>query len=211
MLKTNIEIIELQEKLRCHPVYDSIKTIEDLRCFTEHHIYSVWDFMSLVKYLQSEIAPATYPWFPEKKGNQRRFINEIVLEEESDVTLLKGKYLSHFEIYQLAMNEIGADTIPSRLFIEFIKRRGISELKYSPDVPLSAEKFIRNTFNFIQTKKLHVIASAFTFGRETIVPLMFRSILNTLGVSKEDCPTFYYYIWTCYIIPDTPRSDIYNS
>ena len=53
MFENNLEIKALQNKLHVHPIYESIKTLDDLKCFTEHHIYSVWDFMSIVKYIQS--------------------------------------------------------------------------------------------------------------------------------------------------------------
>ena len=44
-------------QLEGHPIYEAIATLEDLQRFMEHHVYSVWDFMSLVKYLQGVIAP----------------------------------------------------------------------------------------------------------------------------------------------------------
>ena len=46
-----------------HPVYAAVDSVDALRLFMEHHIYSVWDFMSLVKFLQSQIAPAGAPWW----------------------------------------------------------------------------------------------------------------------------------------------------
>ena len=193
MFDTNKDLLTLQNKLNNHPVYESIQTIEDLRCFVEHHIYSVWDFMSLVKYLQHHIAPASYPWFPNANGNLRRFINEIVLEEESDETLIEGQHLSHFEIYQQAMEEIGANTSTSKSFINTVKNSNL-EKALELSIPLPAKKFIETTFNFIKSDQLHIIASAFTFGRETIIPKMFISILDKLGVRDNECPTFYYYI-----------------
>ena len=106
MFTINHDIINLQNKLENHPIYESIETQEELQCFVEHHIYSVWDFMSLVKYLQFRLAPTSYPWFPQVSGNSTRFINEIVLEEESNELPNGGQYSSHFEIYQQAMIEI---------------------------------------------------------------------------------------------------------
>jgi uncharacterized protein (DUF1810 family) len=44
---------DLQHKIINHPSYKAIKTIDDVKHFMEHHIYAVWDFMSLLKSLQS--------------------------------------------------------------------------------------------------------------------------------------------------------------
>ena len=83
-------IVSFKQQLEQHPIYSSINTLEDLRCFMEHHVYSVWDFMSLIKYLQSKVAPDEYPWLPGGDSSVRRFINELVLEEESDQALPSG-------------------------------------------------------------------------------------------------------------------------
>ena len=32
-----------------HPLYEKVKTIDDLHQFLESHVYAVWDFMSLLK------------------------------------------------------------------------------------------------------------------------------------------------------------------
>jgi hypothetical protein len=59
----NSEVIQpLQQQLDNHPVYAALQTMDDLRCFMNHHIFSVWDFMSMIKYLQQKVAPTTYPF-----------------------------------------------------------------------------------------------------------------------------------------------------
>jgi hypothetical protein len=62
-----------------------VRTLGDLRVFIPHHVHAVWDFMSLLKSLQAALAPSGYPWAPSANAATRRFINEIGLEEESDV------------------------------------------------------------------------------------------------------------------------------
>ena len=79
------------------------------------------------------------------------------------------------------------------MFIETVKKKGLNyALELS--IPNSAKQFIKTTFSYIQSEKIHIIASAFAFGRETIIPKMFISILNKLKIKEKECPTFYYYI-----------------
>lgn len=182
------------KQLENHPVYEAVSTIEDLQCFMEHHIYSVWDFMSLIKYLQSVVAPTEYPWTPKGEGSVRRFINELVLEEESDETNVTGEHSSHFELYLRAMSEIGADTNPSTAFIKTVNEQGINKALESPFVPSPSRNFTAGTFKFIQHNKPHQVAAALALGREHIIPCMFRSILKKIGVSEKEAPIFHFYL-----------------
>ena len=80
----------LRAKLVGHPVFYSVTTLPRLRVFMEHHVYPVWDFMSLLKSLQQTFAPHGSPWLPDGDGDIRRFVNEIVTKEESDQALPGG-------------------------------------------------------------------------------------------------------------------------
>ncbi len=190
----NVEDIKpLQTQLNQHPVYSAITNLEDLRCFMSHHIYSVWDFMSIVKYLQQQIAPTTYPWFPQHDGSVRRFINELVLEEESDKTL-DGSFSSHFELYCGAMKEIGANIEIPLHFIEQVKQQGIYQMLLSEQIPLPSRQFMQKTFDFIASKKPHCVAAALALGREHIIPSMFREFLTNIGISEQQAPIFHFYL-----------------
>ena len=105
-----------RQQLNDHPVYGAISGMADLRCFMAHHVYSVWDFMSLIKSLQHVVAPTLVPWSPRGDASVRRFINELVLEEESDETMDGQGHTSHFELYLACMAAIGADTAGIRRF-----------------------------------------------------------------------------------------------
>ncbi|MEM1453373.1 MAG: DUF3050 domain-containing protein, partial [Planctomycetota bacterium] len=106
----------LEEAKACladHPVYRSLSTADDLRRFMEHHVVCVLDFMSLVKSLQRDLTSVGPVWVPPADPEAARFINEIVLDEESDAAF-GDRPASHFEWYLAAMDQVGADTGPIR-------------------------------------------------------------------------------------------------
>ena len=53
--------------------------------------------------------------------------------------------------------------------------------------------FINFTFEVIQTKKPHVIAAVFTFGREDLIPDMFTAIVNEYN-TENNLDKFVYYL-----------------
>lgn len=198
MAEINLEPIRpLQDELARHPIYESLRSVEDLRIFMQHHVFSVWDFMSLIKYLQRQIAPAQVPWMPQGDPAVRYFINQLVLEEESDAAPGPGgapAYGSHFELYCRAMEEIGADTQRPLRFLALVRERGIDAALYDDMVPLPARYFSETTFGFIREDKPHEVAAALALGREQVIPEMFRGFLREMHVSETQAPTFHYYL-----------------
>ena len=184
----------LKSQLNEHPVYKAVETIDDLRCFMEHHAFSVWDFMSLVKFLQAVIAPSRSPWVPPSEPDLCRFINELVLEEEADEMPDGKSFLSHYEIYLLAMEEIGADTSKIRTFVDTVRNKGIEEALRLPDIPEASRAFTTTTFSFIDEKEPQKAAAALALGREHIIPVMFKGILKNMGINKKQAPMFHYYL-----------------
>ena len=163
------------EKLVNHPVYASIQSIEDLQFFMEHHVYAVWDFMSLLKALQNKLTCVNIPWIPTGNANTRYLINEIVTGEESDVDNL-GQRMSHFELYLKAMQQAGASTASVEMLIEEVQAgRELTTIFSSSFIPASAGKFLGNTFDVIETNQAHLMAAVFTFGREDLIPEIGRA------------------------------------
>jgi len=195
-LIANKRVETLKEKLTRHPIYESVETLQHLRCFMEHHIYAVWDFMSLLKALQAAVAPAQTPWMPSSRPELRRFINEIVLGEECDEYNVAGtrRFVSHFELYLLSMEEVRADTRPIRQFISVVNDNGVEAALGLPIVPQPAIEFVRSTFQFINEQKDHCTASAFAFGREDLIPAMFGALLERMKISEVMAPNFHYYL-----------------
>jgi Protein of unknown function (DUF3050) len=188
----------LRQRLDNHPVYNAVHTMDDLRLFMSHHVFSVWDFMSVVKYLQKEIAPADYPWVPRGNPSVRYFINQLVLEEESDQAPPNAQgepvYASHFELYCAAMKEIGADSSAALAFVDKAAKDGIESAFASNLAPTASLEFMKTTFGFLASGKPHVVAAAFALGREHIIPGMFRALLQRMGITEQDAPTFHFYL-----------------
>jgi hypothetical protein len=169
----------LRARLNAHPLYASIRTPEHLRLFMQSHVFAVWDFMSLLKALQSQLTCTTVPWSPTPFPASRRFINEIVLGEESD--LFQGRAISHFELYLEAMQQARADTTPIRSLLS-----NVAHGSFSPstlEAPAAARAFVRSTFYVIHSGNLAATAATFTFGREDIIPDIFCNLVRDLNTS----------------------------
>ncbi|MAT66589.1 MAG: heme oxygenase [Gammaproteobacteria bacterium] len=189
-------IQSLRNDLNQHPVYAAIQGLDELRVFMEHHVYSVWDFMSVVKHLQAVVAPDGFPWVPLGDGDVRRFINEMVLGEECDEAMpgSGAGYTSHFELYCQAMEEIGADSGPMLAFVDTVRQQGVDAALALSSVPSPSRDFTTTTFRFLTSGKPHEAAAALALGREHIIPDMFRAILERSGIGRQDAPIFHYYL-----------------
>lgn len=171
-------------RLVVHPLYEVISDRQTMHTFMESHVFAVWDFMCLLKFLQRRLTRAEEPWWPRGDGATRALINEIVAGEESDRTE-DGRYLSHFEMYVEAMEESGADTGPIRRFLRALED-GVAPLEAleHPSVPAPARAFSTATLEMVERGELAEVASAFTLAREAVIPAMFGPLIRR--VDRED-------------------------
>ena len=178
MEKINHQLNPLIAKLTHHELYESLSNLDHVKTFMRYHVFAVWDFMSLLKSLQSSLTCTTVPWIPSKNSNTARFINEIVLGEETDQDE-HGYFKSHFDMYLSAMKQAGADTSKIDHFISLLQNDAdIDEALNQAEVNAVVSDFVKFTFDVIATGKPHVVASVFTFGREGLIADMFIEILN---------------------------------
>lgn len=184
----------LRQKIIAHPVYGKIADLNDLKIFMQHHVYAVWDFMSLLKSLQNQLTCTQVPWFPVGHADTRFLINEIVVGEESDLDL-DGQRKSHFELYLDAMAQADAD-LSMQTFVNSLQQNQSFETAYAlAKTPVAAQQFVNFTFTRIQEGKSHVLAAIFTFGREDLIPGMFMSLVNDIHKSFPDTVSkFKYYL-----------------
>lgn len=183
-----------REELVQHPVYKGLHCMDAVRTFMKYHVFAVWDFMSLLKALQRAVTCVEVPWVPRGEPDVRRFVNEIVLAEESDEDG-RGGYLSHFELYCQAMEECGADTRPVETFLEALREGGDtrSALRRAA-VPEPVRQFVEHTLTIASCGQTHRIAASFFFGREDVIPDMFRALVEDLRAEFPQLRQLIYYL-----------------
>jgi hypothetical protein len=166
-----------------HPIYQRVKGATSARTFMEHHVFAVWDFMSLLKALQRRLTCVDVPWIPPVDPRAARLINEIVVAEESDEDG-KGSFAGHFDLYLEAMRDVGADTTRIEHFLDAL-RAGfpLDDALDHARVPESVSSFVKNTVDLALHAETHGIAAAFFLGRENVIPEMFDKLRASLEPS----------------------------
>jgi hypothetical protein len=164
-----------RKKVLGHALYGQLNNMGAVTTFMEHHVFAVWDFMSLLKTLQRRLTCVQVPWVPTGPTGSRRLINDIVLVEESDE--LGDGFISHFELYLDGMRQAGADVTRIDAFIQLLRsgKPVLPSLKES-GAPEAAAEFVATTWEFIDHAPVHCQAAAFAFGREDLIPDMFDQV-----------------------------------
>jgi Protein of unknown function (DUF3050) len=191
----NDHLCSLRAALLDHPIYTHVASVADLRRFMEDHVFAVWDFMSLLKRLQQDMTCIEVPWFPAENAKAARLINDIVIGEETDVGP-DGSYVSHLALYLRAMRDVGASTR------QFEKFRSLVLVGVPVEVALQrigapphVQVFVAHTMALANSGSTEEVLAAFFYGREDIIPEMFRRLLDTLYDANRDNDRLRYFIY----------------
>ena len=183
----------LKNRLRNHSLYSKIKDVDDLKIFSNAHVYAVWDFMSLLKFLQINLTSISIPWFPSKNTTTAKLINEIVAGEETDEDQ-EGQPVSHFEMYIDSIEEFGLNT--SEIINNLNTLNNIETIDKDIEklnIKSYVKDFLKFTFSVIKRGKIHEVASVFTFGREDLIPDMFIPLIEGINSENNDLNKLIYY------------------
>jgi hypothetical protein len=191
----NDHLSNLRAALLDHAVYTRVSSPAELRLFMEDHVFAVWDFMSLLKRLQQDMTCITVPWFPADNAKAARLINDIVIGEETDVGP-DGSFVSHLALYLRAMRDVGASTR------QFEKFRSLVLVGVPVEVALTrigapphVQAFVAHTMALANSGSTEEVLAAFFYGREDIIPEMFRRLLDTLYGAKHDSDRLRHFIY----------------
>lgn len=196
--------IEVQDKLAAlarnmefmehHRVFAMVDSIESLHTFMQWHVFAVWDFMSLVKRLQRDLTCVTLPWLPPHHTKASRLINEIVLGEETD-DLPDRQHASHFDMYLMAMREVGADPVRISQFIDMVRcGMSVESALKQAGAPEAVAAFVQSTVNTAMQGETAAVLGSFFYGREHVIPHMFSHLLKSWTVDPAQAPMFVYYL-----------------
>ncbi|WLR51976.1 DUF3050 domain-containing protein [Bacillus tianshenii] len=188
------EVEAVREELLAHPVYEQMTSAERVKVLMKHHVFAVWDFMSLLKRLQQELTVVAVPWVPAQNANYGRFINEIVLGEETDEDG-QGGYISHYELYLNAMKEVSADTSAIETYMALLSE-GANPLEVLEQIDLAptTKVFVKENLSLAMNGKNHEVAASFFYGREDLIPDMFEKLITETIAKDMSADWLNYYL-----------------
>ncbi len=188
------ETADLRSELLQHPIYSQITDVASLQVFMQHHVFAVLDFMWLLKRLQRELTCVDSLWLPRQECELSRFVNEIVLAEESDENG-KGSFRSHFELYLNSMDDVQANREQIVRFTQSLRDGvAVADALRFVIAPASVQNFVNFTYQVATTCSAAEVACVFCFGREDIIPEMFQRLLTSFIETDMQVPSLSYYI-----------------
>lgn len=192
-------ILDLRQKLTRHPLYQRIDSMEALRCFMESHVFAVWDFMSLVHAMKRHLSPQRQLWTPGPSPAHLRTVYEILRDEETDSWPHPADgtlhTTSHFQMYRMAMSEVGADTRAIDELVGHASRSSTvpEDVAQWMQLPDDLRGFLNLHLCLVREDEFPAISAAFYYGREAILPDLFEQVLAQPWFQQSKAPLFVTY------------------
>ncbi|EMR02057.1 DUF3050 domain-containing protein [Cesiribacter andamanensis] len=186
----------MRVRLLAHEIYQQFETLDDIREFMEHHVFAVWDNLSMLKALEASISSTTPSWTPSEEPQTNRIVNEMLVEEESDSDG-NGGYISHFELYRQAMHQAGAKTyLIDRLLVLLQQEDSLqAALDKEVSLPQSIKNYLLQNWAISHCGKAHKIAAAYFLGREDLVSeLLHKLDTELIHHHQQDLALFREYL-----------------
>lgn len=192
----NQQLTEFKNKLQQHPAFNSIQSLAELKIFSAYHIFLVWDYMSLLKSLQTQLTCIQTPWKPVQSPHIRYLINSLVLKEESDIAA-DGNYASHYEMYRDAMQAMNADTgLMDNLMAHIETNMPVIKAIELSNIPGPLKDFLEYTFWVVQKSSLHEQAAVLCYGREGFGhQLLYHKVVALQGNHTDELKPLIYYLY----------------
>jgi hypothetical protein len=136
------------------------------RIFMSHHVFAVWDFVTLLKRLQQELPGARLPAPAEELA-----------------------------LYLQAMEECGADTGPMDAFLAgLLDGQSPVDSLTQAGAPEAVRQLVTTTLDIGAHGSVSEVCAAFSWGREALVPSLFEGLLHTLERSGQPAPRLHHYL-----------------
>lgn len=193
--KITDQVAALTHALNNHQVYDLMNTLNDVREFMEQEALIAWGYMSLLKALQLQLTGTAVPWMPSANATVCRFINETVLNEESDFNL-EHRPQSSFEMFLESMLELEADVFAITGFMhEAHNLESLFLTLKHEKLSQPVRDFLEHTFNLIEENKPHAIASALAYGRAGFAPDRLKAVVEQADEqSRKNFPRLLHFL-----------------
>jgi hypothetical protein len=157
-----------------------------------YHVFAVWDFMCLAKRLQRDLTSLDLLWLPPARPALARFINSLILAEETDLDP-DGAASSHFELYVQGMEEVGAATAEVLGFLAMLRAGASLEASLAAWAPPAAQAFVARTLSTVEHGTTVEVLSSLLFGREDLIPEMFSRLVPQ-WIESQRARRFTYYV-----------------
>ncbi len=185
VLKDNPEILDLRDDIIRHPIFHELKSKDALKKLFEVQVFFSWEYMQFVKCIQAEYSHGAVPWIPGKDSIVNRYLNELLLKEESYLNS-EGLPISHFELCMLAAQELGINDQDIQMFLSVLVEGDIKKAIDKCDTNFTLKRMLLDSCQIIEGKNLSEIAGVLLFAKQDLIADYFELINeNTKPIFSE--------------------------